>query len=296
MKRVLPPLNPLRMFEVAARHVSFTHAAAELGVSQAAVSRQVAVLESWLKVPLFERLHSELRLTETGERYLAAIRGGFDVIDAATQDARATRTKGTLQIRACATFAKYWLAPRLPRFADAHPNIVVNLTTTVLPTTFEGTALDCAIRFGDGKWSGLSTIKLIDDALAPVCNPAMPAGTAALYRPKDIPNFRVLQSRHRRQDWIDWCTFTGVRLNPGKTITLENSSKIYQAAREGVGIAMGQIRLLEDQLNAGELLMPIDDVLERPLGYHFVTPAHVRPQANLRTLRDWLVDEARLVH
>lgn len=296
MKRVLPPLNPLRMFEVAARHVSFTHAAAELGVSQAAVSRQVAVLESWLKVPLFERLHSELRLTETGERYLEAIRGSFDAIDSATRAARMTRSKTGLQIRACATFAKYWLVPRLPRFAAAYPDIAVNLTTTVLPTTFEGTALDAAIRFGDGKWSGLTTLKLVSDALAPVCHPEMPAGGEGLYRPANVSSFRILQSRHRRSDWVDWCAFTGVRLGTGNTITLENSTKIYQAARDGLGIAMGQIRLLDDELNAGQLLMPFDDVLERPLGYHLVFPSHVRPNANLRALRDWLMDEARAMH
>lgn len=296
MKRVLPPLNPLRMFEAAARHVSFTQAAAELGVSQAAVSRQVAVLENWLKVPLFERLHSELRLTETGARYLESIRGTFDVIDAATRDARVARGKGTLQIRACATFARYWLVPRLPRFTAAYPEIAVNLTTTVLPTTFEGTTLDAAIRFGRGDWSGLSTIKVISDALAPVCNPHMPEGAEALYRATDVASFRVLQSRHRRSDWVDWCAFTGVRLSPAKTITLESSAQIYQAAREGVGIAMGQIRLLDEQLSAGELLMPIDDVLERPLGYHFTMPSHARPNASLRAFRDWLLDEARQIH
>jgi LysR family glycine cleavage system transcriptional activator len=292
MKRVLPPLNPLRMFEAAARHESFTHAAAELGVSQAAVSRQVAVLEAWLKTPLFERVHSELRLTETGRQYLEGTRGSFDAIDAATRAARAVRDRQSVQIRACATFAKYWLVPRLPRFAEARPELSVNLTTTVLPTTFEGTNLDAAIRFGHGQWPGLTAIKLVGDALAPVCNPAIPGNEQPLYRPTDVASFPILQSRHRRADWADWCSFTGVELGLRQATTLENSSQVYQAAREGAGIAIGQIRLLEEMLNKGELLMPFEDVLERPLGYFLVYPEHVRPGTKLRALKEWLLDEA----
>jgi LysR family glycine cleavage system transcriptional activator len=292
MKRMLPPLNPLRMFEAAARHVSFTRAATELGVTQAAVSRQVAVLEGWLKVPLFERLHSELRLTEAGQRYLESVRTAFDVLDTSTRAARVDRSRKVLQIRACATFAKYWLAPRLPRFAEAHPDIEVSLTTTVLPTTFEGTALDAAVRFGDGNWAGVQAAKIFGDALAPVYSLKLLSGVQGLYRPEDVRNYTILQSRHRRRDWADWADYARVDMDLRSAVTLENSSLSYQAALEGRGIAMGQIRLLDSHLSAGELVMPLDEVLERPLGYHFVFPSDRRPEAKVTAFRDWIMDES----
>jgi LysR family glycine cleavage system transcriptional activator len=292
MARLLPPLNPLRMFEVAARHVSFTRAAAELGVTQAAVSRQVAVLESWMKVKLFERLHSELRLTEAGVRYLARIQGAFDSIDVATRETRRDRARRSLRIRACATFAKHWLIPRLPAFHAAYPEIEINLTTSVAAASFDTPDLHAAIRFGNGRWEGRTARKVFADSLAPLYNPLLLEDDRPLCRVEDVLRYPVLQSRYRQSDWLDWASFAGVQLDRRQFMAYESSSLSYQAAEQGLGIAMGQLRLLEPELALGALVLPFDCVLGRPLGYYILEPEGVPVDPRLVRFREWVLDES----
>ncbi len=292
MTRLLPPLNPLRMFEAAARHVSFTRAAAELGVTQAAVSRQVAVLESWMKVKLFDRFHSELRLTEAGARYLAGINGAFDSIDGATRATRRDRARRNLRIRVCATFAKHWLLPRLPAFHAAHPDIEINLTASIAAASFDTPDLHAAIRFGNGHWDGRVARKVFGDSLAPLYNPLLLEDDRSLYRVEDVARYPVLQSRYRQSDWLDWAAFAGVRLDRRQFMAFESSSLSYQAAQQGLGIAMGQLRLLEPELAKGALVLPFDCVLERPLGYYILEPEDVPADPRLVRFRDWVLDES----
>ncbi len=211
MFRQLPPLNPLRMFEASGRHVSFTRAAEELGVTQAAVSGQVAVLEGFLKVKLFERRHSELALTDTGRRYLAAISPALEMIEESTSNARRVDSKPILRIRSYPTFARHWLIPRLSRFSARHPDIDIRLTTAVALADFELENLDLCIQFGEGTWPELTAWKLMPDAIAPVCSRALSHGSKPLRQVQDLENHTLLHSRYRRSDWADWLAFAGAK-------------------------------------------------------------------------------------
>ncbi|HEY4252388.1 MAG TPA: LysR substrate-binding domain-containing protein [Roseomonas sp.] len=290
MSRLLPPLNPLRMFEAAARHVSFTRAATELGVTQAAVSRQVAVLESWMKVPLFERRHSQLVLTDAGARYFASIRGAFDVLDDSTRGFRDERAQHALKVRACATFARYWLIPRLPAFRAMHPDIAISLTTSIGSAIFSSPDVDAAICFGEGRWDGRIARKIVGDSLGPLCNPRRLSPDRSLYAVEDIPHFPALQSRHRTRDWDDWSAFAGVPLDRRRSVLFESSALAYQAAQDGGGIAMGQLRLLERELSAGDLVLPFDCILNRPLGYYLLEVDGARPDPRRAAFVAWMLD------
>lgn len=292
MRRLLPPLNPLRMFEAAARHVSFTRAAEELGVTQAAVSRQVAVLESWMKVQLFERRHSQLVLTEAGERYFASIRGAFDVLDDTTRGFRRDRAPRPLKVRACATFARYWLIPRLPAFRSAHPDIEISLTTSIGSAIFSSPDIDAAISFGSGHWERRTASRIFGDSLAPLCNPRRLTSDRSLCTVEDVRHFAALQSRHRTSDWSDWSAFAGVRIDRRRFVAFESSSLAYQAAQDGAGIAMGQLRLLEGELAAGDLVLPFDCILERPLGYYLLEVEGARPDPRRSAFVNWVLDES----
>lgn len=292
MSRVLPPLNPLRTFEVAARHVSFTRAAAELGVTQAAVSRQVALLEAWTKVPLFERLASEVVLTEAGRRYFARIHGAFADIDGATQDLRRPHGPRPLQLRACAMFANLWLRPRLVDFHARHPDIEINLGTSVGGSGLSGAGLDASIRFGAGVWEDHQAHKIFDEVLAPVYNPSLLRSGRPLSNVEDVANHPVLTSRYRPKDWAIWAAHAGVRLQRWQMHGFESSALAYQAAQQGKGIAMGQLRLLESELAAGDLVLPFDCILVRPFGYFLLRPRNRTNDSRLNRFCDWLLKES----
>jgi LysR family glycine cleavage system transcriptional activator len=291
MRRTLPPLNPLRTFEVAARHISFTHAADELGVTQTAVSRQVAVLESFLKVKLFERHNSELTLTEVGRTYHRSIQPALDLIAHATSGTRGL-APNQLNIRVYVTFAMRWLMPRLPRFRAAHPNIGINLTTSISPADFEREDLDINICHGDGKWPGVTSWLIFGDRITPVCAPSLLRGDKSPRTPADLTGQPLLHSRNRRADWSEWLAGVGVSLSPSpQDLVFETSMLVYEAAKQGMGFAIGQVPLLEHELANGELVAPFEP-LSRPLGYYLLhrSQGHVEPK--IEACKNWILAEA----
>jgi LysR family glycine cleavage system transcriptional activator len=290
--RILPPLNPLRVFEVAARHESFTRAADELGVTQAAVSRQVGVLEGAIAVRLFERRRNGIRLTERGRQYLEACNRAFDLIENSTKQIRGSSTSGRLRVRSYTTLSAHWLIPRLPDFSRRHPDIEISLSTSVVPADFRREDIDISVQFGDGKWPGVSAYLLLSDLLAPVCSPEYLASSAPLKEPRDVLRHPLLHSRYRRRDWPDWLAFVGLDPVAGGS-AFDSSTLTYQAARQGVGVAMGQIELLTSDLREGTLVTPLSQVLQRPLGYYVVQPANTVQDPKIRIFREWLLEQAR---
>ncbi len=293
MFRQLPPLNPLRMFEAAGRHVSFTRAAEEMGVTQAAVSRQVAVLESFLKVKLFERHHSELRLTDTGRRYLASISRAFDIVEETTTNVRRVEGRPVLRVRSYPTFARHWLIPRLSRFAAIHPEIDVRLSTAVSQPDFEHDNLDVSIQLGDGNWPGLTAWEIMPDVIAPVCSRALAQGDKPLRQLRDIGRHTLLHSRYRRSDWADWLAYAGLDIDATRGTVFDSSTLTYQAARADIGIAIGQINLLERELASGDLVLPFDDILRRSLSYYLVHPKRAGSSRKSLAFREWIIAEAK---
>lgn len=292
MARSLPPLNPLRVFEAAARHVHFTRAAEELGITQAAVSRQILVLEGWLKVKLFERRHTELRLTDAGSQYLTALGQAFDLIENSTARASGKAKQTTIVLRSYATFTMRWLIPRLSHFTKRHPNVLIDIKTSVTPIKFRPEETGLIIDYGTGEMEDVVSQRIFGDVIAPMCHPSLLRDGRMLDRPSDISQYPLLHSRRRKQDWSDWFAHVGAKDAPSDGSIFENSSLTYQAAKEGIGIAMGQTHLLEEELAKGELVIPIDRKLERSYGYYLLYPKRVRQDPRVIAFHNWITEEA----
>ncbi|WP_338663878.1 LysR substrate-binding domain-containing protein [Pararoseomonas sp. SCSIO 73927] len=292
MAATVPPFNPLHAFTVAARLGSFTRAAEVLGVSQAAVSRQVAVLEGYLGVRLFQRERHGSALTPEGRVLQEELGPAFEQIAAAAERVRREARGAPLRLRVYSTFAAKWLLPRLHRFEAAHPGIAVRLSHAVAPTDFRRDPVDLAIQLGDGRWPGLEARPLLPDVLQPVCSPRLLEGGPPLRGPGDLPGHRMLVSRYRRTDWRDWLAGIGrpELLREGMEFT--SSVLTYQAAAEGLGVAIGQMALLEQDVRAG-LLVPLFGLpVRRALAYHAVWPADRPPDRKAQAFLDWLGEEA----
>lgn len=291
--RKLPPLNPLRTFEAAARHENFARAAAELNVTQAAVSRQIMVLENVLSVRLFDREHSSVKLTPAGTRYYEATHQALELIADATEDITHGAGEAALNVQCYTTFALRWLIPRLHRFYAAHPDLQVNLTTSVLPADFSLGTLDASIQFGEPKWPEVTTDLLLPDLFCPVCAPSVAKGLP-LERPEDLAGHTFIYSYHRRGDWRVWLSAAGVpNLQPARRVTFESSSLVYQAAIEGLGVAIAQPLLVQTELIEGRLVAPFKLRVRRPLAYYLVRPKKLRVPPKVAAFRKWLLAEAQ---
>lgn len=291
MVRRVPPLNPLHAFEVVARLGSFTRAAEEMQVTQSAVSRQVAVLEAYAKRRLFLRDRGGLTLTPDGEAYRREIAPAFALMASATEQLLSQSASQVLRVRTYTTFATRWLLPRLTRFQDQHPAIDVQLSTGIAAVDFRREKVDLAIQFGAGNWPGLDQRELVRDVIQPVCSPRLLRRRNAPRRIEDLARATLLHTKYRRNDWADWLrAYDGPEI-AGAGMVLPGSLLAYQAAMEGLGIAMGQIALLRHELATGMLVPLFNRPLVRPLAHYAVWPAGQTPGRNLRLFLGWLDGE-----
>lgn len=292
MPRTLPPLNALRAFESAARHLSFTLAAEELHVTQAAISHQIKALEAHLGVALFRRLPRRLLLTEEGQTLLPEITAGFDRLADAVGRLTQPRQGGTLSVTLLTTFALGWLVPRLPRFQALHPGIDVRLSASPRLVDFTREDVDCGIRHGDGNWPGLYCVKLLDGLLTPLCDPAT---AAKLKRPEDLRQFPLLQSGHGPfDDWAVWLRHAGkpdLVLNRGTSF--DSTTIAVQAAMQGLGIAIGDPRFYQAEIASGRLVQPFDLVTPEGDTWWFACLPAMAERPRVKAFREWLVAEAR---
>jgi len=288
----VPPLNPLHVFAVAARVGNLTRASEVLGVSQSAVSRQVAVLEGYIGTLLFRRERHGITLTPQGEALQREIGPAFERIISVTERIRKGARSTPLHLRVYSTFAARWLLPRLHRFEAAHPGIGVRLSHIVAPVDFRREPLDMAIQLGDGRWSGLQARRLMPDILQPVCSPRLLESGPPLRVPEDLRRHRMLVSRYRRDDWKDWLEGIGRPdlLQDGLEFT--SSVLTYQAATEGLGVAIGQMRLMEQDLASGTLVPLFDTPVERPIAYYVVWPKDLPLDQRGRAFLAWVTEEA----
>jgi LysR family glycine cleavage system transcriptional activator len=297
MARNIPPLNSLRAFETVARHGSFTKAAEELHVSQSAVSRQVSLLEDYLGIKLFQRELRGLSLTPDGLAYHQRISPAFAQIAAATDTLYQKTRSSPIRLRVYTTFAAKWLMRRLPQFQAKHPDVPVQLSTNVAPIDFAKEDVDAAIQFGTGDWPGAHAEHLFDDEITPVCSPALIRATGKpLQEPGDLVHYRMLQSYYRKTDWPDWLAAAGRPdlIDHRDTMMFNSSILTYQAAIDGLGVAIGQVRLLDQELEQGTLVRPFAQLVGRPFAYYLVIPQRDTLSRNVATFRDWLVEEIRV--
>jgi LysR family transcriptional regulator, glycine cleavage system transcriptional activator len=287
----LPSLNGLRAFDAAARHLSFTRAAAELNVTQTAISHQIRRLEDQLGVRLFVRRNRALLLTREAQDYLPAVRAAFDDLRRATARLRRPDRDGLLTVSTTASLAAKWLVTRVAAFQDAHPAIEVRITTSTHLVDFRREEVDVAVRYGRGSWPGLRAQWLMAEDIFPVCSPALLNGAKPLRRPQDLAHHTLLHASVSREDWQLWLTAAGlpVALAHRRGLTFDQSFMALQAATEGLGVALGRTRIAESDLAAGRLVVPFDVVLPSDAGFYIVAPEDTADAPKIALFRDWLL-------
>lgn len=288
----LPPLGALRAFEAAARHASFTRAAAELFVTPGAISRQIGTLEEFVGFALFERTNREVKLTPAGRDYARSVSGAFAQIHDATRHLLSSNQQAPLRISAPLTFALKWLMPRLASFKTLYPHNEYRLTT-VVPIPLKLTAdFDVGIRILRSSPEVVAH-RLFDIELVPVCSPRLLARGPALAQPADLRRHVLLQSSARPNDWPQWLAHAGLGdFDPGKALQFESSSVAYEGALEGMGVALAMKGLVQDLLASGRLVMPFD--LPYADGSAFCVVYTRKPEVSppIAVFRDWIVQEA----
>ena len=231
MNRAQLPLNALRAFESSARHLSFTRAAEELYVTQAAVSHQVKALEHRLGVVLFRRLARGLVLTDEGQALLPVVSDSFDRIGKAMQRFESGAVREVLSVGVVGTFAVRWLLPRIAAFREAYPLIELRLLTHNNKVDLAAEGLDMAIRFGDGAWHGVWAEEILSAPLSPLCPPTL---AARLDSPRDLVSVPLLRP-YRNRDWFAWFAAAGVEAPRLSGPVFDSTSLMVQAAVQGIG-------------------------------------------------------------
>lgn len=286
MTRSYLPLNALRAFEASARHLSFTWAADELCVTQAAVSHQVKLLERQLKVPLFKRLPRGLMLTQEGERLLPVLNSAFDQMALTLDRIGESRYREVLHVGVVGTFAVGWLLPRLDDFQQQYPFIDLRLSTHNNRAELAVEGLDFAIRFGAGAWHGTAAQPLLPASLSVMCIPEI---AARLNTPADVLGETWLRS-YRADEWTEWLLAAGLPNSypMSKSIVFDSSIAMVEAALQGAGLALAPPLMFPRQLSSGGLVQPFNTAVS--LGGYWLTRLQTRTETHaMACFRAWLL-------
>ncbi|MGQ2917221.1 MULTISPECIES: LysR family transcriptional regulator [Rhizobium] len=285
MVRQFLPLNGLRAFEASARHLSFTRAAIELCVTQAAVSQQVKGLEKRLGVSLFQRLPRGLKITAEGEALLPTVTSSFDQMATTLDRIEAGQVRELLFLGVVGTFAVGWLLPRLKAFQKQHPFIDVRVSTNNNRVDMAAEGLDFAIRFGQGSWHGTDAFRLFEAPLSPLCTPKL---AETLKSPADLVEATLLRS-YRSDEWATWFAAAGVapvaQVNAG--IVFDTSLGMMEAALQGLGVALAPPSMFSRHLASGAIVQPFPITIS--LGSYWLTRLQSKPQtAAMQAFSDWM--------
>jgi LysR family glycine cleavage system transcriptional activator len=294
MSRKLPPLNALRAFEAAARHLSFTAAASELHVTQAAISHQIRMLEERLGLTLFRRSGRGVLLTDTAQAYLPEVSAAFDRLAAATHRLKAQDASGVLSATVLPSFAAKWLLPRLGRLRLAHPEIDLRISSSPDLVDLSRGEFDFGIRAGSGDYPGMRSDFISKEGFFPVCSPALLAGAAhPLRAPSDLRHFTLLHTEPRDL-WRIWFSLVGVTdIDSTRGPGFSDSSMVIWAAIEGQGVAVASAALTAGDLAAGRLVRLFDQSVPATYSYWLVCPEATADRPKIAAFRDWLLAEAR---
>jgi LysR family glycine cleavage system transcriptional activator len=292
----LPPLKSLVAFEASARHLSFTHAANELGISREAVSRQIRVLEEYLGVKLFDRCHRAVALTSPGRKFEPVVRDSLENIAYVTGAIRQPGQAFTINVTSPIATASFWLTPRLPRFRSIHPNIEIHVAVSDTPKDLVADGLDVGFRYGDGHWKGLEAVRLFDINAYPVCSPEYLDREAPLNEPADLVQHNLVNldgAVHASEDWSWWLEGQGVEVpNSVKVIGFDSYNNVIQVALDGQGVALGYSGLTTDLIAQGRLVRPMQSELTKGFAIYLVRPASVKPAPQVQAFIDWVLDGA----
>lgn len=291
----LPSLHGLHVFEAAARHLSFTEASRELAISQTAVSHQIRALETELSVALFRRLPKRVELTAEGKAWALELGEIFSRLHALNRRLRQPPRPRTREVAVSTlpSFGSRWLVPRLGKFLDRHPDTEVRISSSERLLDLAAENIDVGIRYGFGRYPGLVTEKLADDAWVVVCAPSLLA-QKALRSPRDLAQHVLLQDDSPGA-WARWFTESGVRATSGvRRNELTDSSMLIEAAVRGQGVGLARWSLALDELGAGRLVLPFPKLHAVPtgLGYYLAAPRESLRRAAVAAFRDWVRKEA----
>lgn len=307
----LPPLNALRAFEAAARHLSFSKAAKELHVTPGAISRQIRVLEDFLGVALFHRLSRAVELTEAAQACLPKVREGFDSLREAIELIRVADAKVVVSLAVAPAFAAKWLVPRLHRFTEAHPGIELRLsanralidalrhdgTESAAGAGFDPADADLTIRFGTGQYPGARADRLCDVNVTPIFSPVLLDRESPLRTPEDLRFHTLLHEdtvyfTGDEADWAVWLRAAGVDgVDASRGPRFNHAGLALDAAVQGLGVVLGTPFLAASDLAAGRLVAPFALRLPASYSYYLVTPEAIADQPNAAVFRAWLLEE-----
>ena len=281
----LPPLNAVRQFEAVARHLSFRLAADELLVTPSAVSHGVQALENWLGVPLFERERRGLTITPAGSAYLPHVRTALDVLASAT--ATVPRSWGSLlAISVAPSFAARWLLPNLQKFRAAHPEIDFVVDTLPDYVDFPRDGVDLAIRRGRGGWADVHSECLLAEALVPVCAPDL---ARTISSPEDLSAHTLLHMTRVSEDWEAWAEAVGATsINLKRGLRFDTLDLLWDAAAQGLGVAVGRVPLINQDLESGRLVPILGDPVPSKTGYWLITTPAALSRPDISAFRSWL--------
>ncbi len=294
MRRICPSLTGLQCFEAAARHGSFTRAAAELYVTQGAVSRQIGTLEAHLGIALFQRLHHQLVLTDAGQSYLSKVRSGLNMLESATAELLAHRGRGgLLNLSAPPTLATSWLIPRLQRFNLLNPDITLNFIHYLHTHDFAMAGLDVAIQYGEGVWPNAVAHYITGRRITAICCPDI----AAKIDPRDPSSLMAHTRLHHMMVpslWQEWFNAMGThQLNGAAGPRFDQFSLIIKATLVGFGVGMVPRFLVQEELARGTLVEVFTQPVMARQGYYLCYPPEKQPLPALQALQRWLLVESK---
>jgi len=283
------PLNPLRAFAIAAQHKTFTSAAAHMGISQVAVSRQISVLEGYLGVKLFERGARSVKLTEAGRAFSQEVVNLFNDLETVLDRQLSDDRSGSIQLRIYPTLAHYWLMPILRDFVALQPDCQVRLDTAVEPLDFRGTHLDVAVQLGNGMWREARSRKLFDEVIDVVCSPDYAARFDGFADPRSLRDAQIIHAKYRRNEWESWARDAKLELPSNAGNVFDSSLLAYSAAREGLGLAIGQVSILQNEIAAGKLIRPFSRPTTTGSSFYIVWPTSKSVSTRVKRFADWLL-------
>lgn len=299
MKRSLLPLNALRAFDAAARHMSFKKAAEDLSVTPAAISQQIRTLEEFLGVELFKRTNRSLILTEAAQLALMPLKAGFEKMEEAVDILTEAKKGNSLKISVSPSFASKWLIPRLANFYALNPNATVKISATFELTDFSAEDVDLAIRYGKGDYPGLHVEELLRDVVFPVCSPSLLEGDKPLKKPADLLAHTLIHDETFSLDdsaptWNMWLKAAGLEEIEGlPSLHFNTHSLAVEAAVAGRGLALARSSIADDDLKTGRLVRPFCSATPVNFAHYIVCPRdHLRSE-RVQTFIDWLKSEVR---
>ena len=302
-RRSLPPLDLLRGFESAARHLSFTKAAEELFLTQSAVSRQIQALEEFIGVALFERRHKALALTEAGKAYFRTVGPMLDQLREATRRLRETRTGHVLTVTTTISFASLWLVPRLARWRKEHPAIDVRITATHEVVDMDREGIDLAIRDCRVDAAPEGAVPLVGEHLAAMCSPAYAREAKRdkrpLAKPEDLRHHLLLalhdpKGRWPWLSWPAWLEAMGVGdFAPSGTLAFDQYDQVMQAAIHGQGVALGRMTIASQPIRDGKLVVLFGRRQQLARAFHAVFAKGAKERPEVLRFVEWLKLEIR---